>query len=318
MANYDCGSCEDLRTSAPHFVANGFTSYECNSLKNNTGLNPSSGHDDCTDLNDMADCLVGNMEQELPAYDTCDWKPFMKKFIPNVWSTLKGIICAICGLWGQFDEIWCWLDHLSKPQKNDTLYPDDPKVKFRKVDGVTLRYDPDHPRPNDAPLQIKVIGSTARITGSITCKGNMPSSYTNGQNVDWLDIKRGGTNITNTYGKHSNDGNFPSGGALLYEYEVKACDWGFKTLYNAPLMPGEAGLYIARILTYKDGDEYPYDCGWDANGNGQIYHPSSSKFDTLIQIRMETVNTWGITEDYGNITPNGVAMVYPCTESWDC
>lgn len=71
----------------------------CTSLKNNTGLVPSSGHDDCEDLNDLNDCLVGNMTREVDSYQSCDWKKFAKAFIPNLWTTLKAMICAICGLW---------------------------------------------------------------------------------------------------------------------------------------------------------------------------------------------------------------------------
>lgn len=99
MANISCSACEDLRQADANLVINGFSDTECASLKNNTGLSPSSGNDDCTDLNNLNDCLVGNMENEVDSYNNCDWKEFAKKFIPNVWTTLKGIICAICGLW---------------------------------------------------------------------------------------------------------------------------------------------------------------------------------------------------------------------------
>lgn len=109
MANVNCGACEDLRQTDPNLIVNGFTETECASLQNDTGLVPSSGHDDCTDLNNLNDCLVGNMENEVEAYDVCDWKSFMKKFIPNVWTTLKAIICAICGLW---TRVTCLYDSL--------------------------------------------------------------------------------------------------------------------------------------------------------------------------------------------------------------
>lgn len=112
MANYNCEACEDIRTTAPNVVVNGLGETECTSLKNNTGLSPSSGHDDCTDLNNLNDCLVGNMAQEVDAYEICDWKPFMKKFIPNVWTTLKGIICAICGIWTNITALKSSVDNM--------------------------------------------------------------------------------------------------------------------------------------------------------------------------------------------------------------
>lgn len=95
----NCSACDDLKETSPNFAVNGFTNSMCTSLKNNTGLVPSSGHDDCEDLNDLNDCLVGNMTREVDSYQSCDWKKFAKAFIPNLWTTLKAMICAICGLW---------------------------------------------------------------------------------------------------------------------------------------------------------------------------------------------------------------------------
>lgn len=329
----NCAACDDLRQTSPEFVVNGLTEDMCESLQNNTGLNPTldlqNQHNDCEDLNDLNDCLIGNMEKEVSAYQICDWKTFMKNFIPNLWTMLKAMICSICGM-------WCWINHLSNPQEHSALYPDNPKVRFRSVRGVRLRYDPQDPKPNDAPLRIVCIGSTARVTGSLEFYsegGNdykMPASYTgNGEKIYWTEFFQGewdshgnyvkGPSVTNQYGRNSNDGNCPTGGFLLYEYEVRSCDWGFEKLYDAPLMPSHAGDFVARIATYTDGEEYPYDCGWDENTRGQIYHPSdTNKYDTLIQVRLHYMNNWGIAHENGHITPNGVAMIKPCTSSWQC
>lgn len=97
MAN--CKACDDLRTNAPSVLVNGIDDTACLSLKNDTGLNPSTSTDDCADLEDLNDCLVGNTVEEIDAYDVCDWKEFMKKFVPNAYTVFAGIICAICGLW---------------------------------------------------------------------------------------------------------------------------------------------------------------------------------------------------------------------------
>lgn len=98
-AELNCSACEDIRESAPNFTVNGLGDDECTSLQNNTGLNPTSGHDDCTDLNNLNDCLIGNMAIEVNSYNNCDWKQFAKDFISNLWTTLKAMICSICGLW---------------------------------------------------------------------------------------------------------------------------------------------------------------------------------------------------------------------------
>lgn len=101
MAQVNCEACNDLRENAPGLLVNGLDDEMCTSLTNDTGLNPTDERNDCDDLHDMNDCLVGNMAAEVDAYEVCDWKPFMKKFIPNLWTTLKGIICSICGAWEQ-------------------------------------------------------------------------------------------------------------------------------------------------------------------------------------------------------------------------
>ena len=121
--NYNCESCAELREDVPSLICNGLDEDMCTSLQNDTGLNPSSSNTDCEDLNNLNDCLIGNQEQEVELYSTCDWKDFMKQFIPNLWTTLKAIICAICGLWTHVHAIeattgdMCGLvDQLISPQ----------------------------------------------------------------------------------------------------------------------------------------------------------------------------------------------------------
>ena len=96
MANYNCSSCEELRQKDPNLLINGFSDDNCENLSKGNGL--TGDGDTCEDLDLMNDCFVGNMEREVKSYEACDWKPFMRKFIPNLWTTLKAMICAICGL----------------------------------------------------------------------------------------------------------------------------------------------------------------------------------------------------------------------------
>lgn len=121
MANVYCESCEDLRSNVPELIANGFTNEMCSSLANDTGLKQSVGHDDCTDLHNLNDCLVGNMETEIEPYDVCDWKEFMKNLIPNIWTTSKAMICAICGLWTNVHNLWATVRSFCISKSGDTL-----------------------------------------------------------------------------------------------------------------------------------------------------------------------------------------------------
>lgn len=106
MANISCTSCEDLRQRAPSLIVNGLDDTMVTNLKNDLGLVASDSVNDCTALNDMNDCLVGNEAEEVELYEVCDWKKFMKQFIPNLWTTLKAMIAAICGLWTNIHELW--------------------------------------------------------------------------------------------------------------------------------------------------------------------------------------------------------------------
>jgi len=101
MSQINCDACSDLKTYAPNFAENGVTDTECTSLAADTGLNPnlSPKHKDADDLHDVNDCLVGRQIQDLEKYDVCDWQDYMKGFIPNLYETIKSIICALGGIW---------------------------------------------------------------------------------------------------------------------------------------------------------------------------------------------------------------------------
>lgn len=104
--NIDCEACQDLREIDPSLEIHGWSDSECNSFKNDTGLVASKGHTDCEDLSTMNDCLVGNMDAELEKYEVCDWKKYMHKLVPNLWTMGEGFKCAICGLWTNVHNLW--------------------------------------------------------------------------------------------------------------------------------------------------------------------------------------------------------------------
>lgn len=98
----ECTICDELIETAPDLATYGeITDTMCNSLKNDTGLNPSltTLHTDCEDYDTMNDCLVGRPDADLEKYESCEWRKFMHKWIPNVHTMFKGIICGICGIW---------------------------------------------------------------------------------------------------------------------------------------------------------------------------------------------------------------------------
>lgn len=155
----DCGSCEDLRKNASTLVANNdVTDTACTSLMNNTGFDPSTSTKDCDDLHDANDCLVGNMEDEIEAYDVCDWKDYMKKFVPNVWVTLKAMICAICGLWSKVELHDCQINALFGGIDitfNENMFTPGTGISFARTDAKSV------------DLSCIIKGNLARFHGSI-------------------------------------------------------------------------------------------------------------------------------------------------------
>lgn len=171
MIDYSCSACEELRQDAPSFVVNGLSDTECASLGNNTGLNPSSGNNDCTDLNNMNDCLIKNMENEINSYNVCSWKDYMKALVNNMWTMYKGIICAICGLWtavaaiptdiaDTLAKIQCYIDYILDGKDASALLTES---NFEAGTGVAFTRSGD----SIAKPGLRINGSTYTVTGSI-------------------------------------------------------------------------------------------------------------------------------------------------------
>lgn len=120
MANIktNCVACDDLKEYAPDFIQNGVTDEICASLQNDTGFNPNDDRNDCIDLMDANDCLIGNMVNEVDDYEVCDWQPFMFKFLGNLYNFLKSLICAICGIWTNIHNLWIKVNELEEKIDN--------------------------------------------------------------------------------------------------------------------------------------------------------------------------------------------------------
>lgn len=259
MANINCEACADLRETSPELVVNGFTDEMCVSLGNDTGLSPSSGNDDCTDLNNMNDCLVGNLDAEVEAYDVCEWKPFMHKFIPNVWTTLKGIICAICGLWTNVKTLICQVNLLMNGASfkigetaSDGSYVVAGKgVSFYQADGGQDRVD-------NVSVEY-VAGGLLRITGSCIFHD---SDFTDAEacpNLD-TDVERTTTSrLGNTVWSSSNHpgATVGTGGELVYEVRIKKSQYPqLGRVFGGFGLEGQGGSFHAHANVF-DGDSIP-------------------------------------------------------------
>lgn len=323
MATIDCSACSDLQDLSPSFVANGVTTSICTSLKNDTGLNPNLAvlHTDCEDLDTVNDCLVGRMAEDIEKYDVCDWKKYMRNFVPNVWQTIKAGICSLCGIWENIHTIWCWLENLTRQGKSYTIhaYEDDDPTKsalngFRIADGITVRTG-----SNTASMRIHVMGHHIRFQGSLKFEGNMPSSYTNGDTVPWSYLEHGCANLTNQAGENWGKDGICETHPFIYEYQLKSCEYGFSDIWGKrmDLLPSGAGDFCMHTFIYRSGDLVPPD--YSDTEVGDAYYPGYYTYNPddddmmLIQVRLQRTRV-----PLKAVSPRGTGVCIACPDSWSC
>ena len=305
--NYDCESCETLRQDAPSLICNGLDDDMCTSLSNDTGLVPSSGNNDCEDLNNLNDCLIGNMEAETELYSTCDWKDFMKQFIPNLWTVLKAIICAICGIWTNIHNLWdkineilnnldklqCILDYLSGSQNvstrlNESAFVAGTGVSFNRTDDNIVK-------PN-----LIISGSTYTLSASIAV--NLNESH-------WGNL--GVSNSGSTVSNHTI--NTPDGNYTLCLIKIpKSVIPSVSSLISTEgqfVNAGTAHLFVQVI----DGDSTSntYAGQW-GNASGRV---TAEAGYLVIRVAVSSLVTWGIEsgDSSANVTfrATGLAITNP-------
>lgn len=100
-----CESCAKLKEQNPEFTQNGISASHCNSLKNDTGLKPSLGHDNCEDLGDIIDCMLGSVVQQLEGSNPCTWRKFATQLMANLHNIMEANLCSECGQWISIHEL---------------------------------------------------------------------------------------------------------------------------------------------------------------------------------------------------------------------
>lgn len=257
MANLNCEACEEIRTIDPNFVVNGLGDEECASLQNDTGLVPSSGNDDYHDLNLLNDCLVGNMETEIQSYDVCDWKRFMKRFIPNVWTTTKAIICAIKGMWEYIHKHECEINTLyngktftvgEQPTAGGSYVAAGKGVTFLKSDGTQQQ-------TADANLTY-IAGGLVR--GSVTLRW-YTSDFADAHPC--VNFDNGTAERTSTSRKGNSAWNSTGaihGGELLVEFRINKSEYPMIEQFYAGFgQETGGGSYHVRTVIFDEGS-YAY------------------------------------------------------------
>ena len=72
-----CSACDSLKATSSNFIQKGVTDAICANLKANQGFE-NKGHNNCTDMHYMNDCLLGGLLEKIDTYDVCDVKESIK------------------------------------------------------------------------------------------------------------------------------------------------------------------------------------------------------------------------------------------------
>ena len=232
--NIQCDSCENLRENNPDFILNGMNEKSCNNLSNNKGL--SGKGDNCEDVHDMNDCLVGMMDKEVNAHEACDWKKFMHKFIPNLWSVLEAVICWLCGLQCQTDYLF---NGASFNFGEGTTGKDSELRPGTGVDFSIRNAGEEH--THDVTITY-VAGGLGRLTGSLRCFSQ-----------DFKDADGKTKDGNSVWALNST---LPKGGERLLELRIKKSEYPqIKTVFQGwgfPVVGHE--LFYEVITNAFDGD----------------------------------------------------------------
>lgn len=253
-AKRNCEACSELQEKAPDFVLNGVTEAVEESIKNDTGFNPSSGNNDCTDLNNANDCLVGNMEDEVDAYDVCNWKPFMVDFIHNLWTVLKAMIAAICGLWTLSEKNECEIQSLYNGA-TFTFSEDSQDVESKLVPGKGVDFSlrsSSSSHSTDVTLRY-IAGGLLMMFGSL--KTFTASFY------DANGTQRSGNSVWDF--SSSSNKVMVNGGELLYEIRIKKSEFPqIKTIFNGKMTETNGVRYACRFNVFNSGTYAYGQHGW--------------------------------------------------------
>lgn len=241
-----CKACDDLKYNAPHFTAEGLTDKECESLMNNTGLNPKANHDDCEDLHNMNDCLIAGIQEDIESYDDCDWKLWANDMMTNLYNVLKGIICAICGIWDEIARLWnalnrlkCLIEAIQKPRSivvTEEYAIPGPDVSWHRIDD---KYSP--PTIEGNAYCIRAFGSV-----------HLGNSWLNGL----------------PYNHNGQPHYISNNGRLVWRWKLNKDDWHIKNMWSAPAYTMNVGTEThAEFRVYWAGEQtLGYMSATDPNG----------------------------------------------------
>lgn len=295
-AKKNCSACSELQESSPEFVLNGVTDNVYNALINDDGFNTASDNNDCTDLNYANDCLVGNMEDEVDAYEVCDWKDFIPDFIHNLWTVNKAVIAAICGLWTKVHRHECEISTLLNgfsfnvgEDESDGSYV----VAGKGVSFLTRSSGDAH--SSDVRI-VYIGGALCRMAGGLMFS---KVSFDEPGNTKAWNFDNGDS-IRHSYNRQGNSvwadtGDTAAGNELIYEIRIKKSQYPqVKQLIGFFGQESNAAGFHCMVHVFNEGD-WAYGQHGSCNSNtgaGENGHDAGHKVPTgwiYVQLRMSYI-----------------------------
>lgn len=347
MANVNCEACTEIRELDPNLVANGWSNTECTSFKNDTGLDPSNGHNDCTDLELMNDCLIGNLDVEVDKYEVCDWKEFMHKFLPNLWTMLSAIKCALCGIWTNIHNLWAEIQRIWNKineilaeiqriwNKITEILNDLTQIwnNIRNINALVSKlqcYTNFLLNSHDVSALIDASNFVAGTGVSFNRQDDLailPSLIINGSTYTVSGSIR--VSLNNSHWKNlglDNDGdsvsnhkiNTPSGNYTLCVVKIPKSQFPWlKTMSSCVGQFVNAGSAQLFIQVRDEGDTYPGQ--WGNSESSDVTVPSGQ---IHVRVALSSLTTWGIeynaSDDYADVTFRATGLAYTNPQGIQC
>ena len=307
MSAKSCSACNDLREYAPEFVTNGVTDNVAENLRNDSGLSGADGHVDCEDLLDVNDCLVGNMLDELDAYDVCEWKDFMAAFIGNMYETIKAMVYSQCGQWCSINGLYNGATfHIGEDTSGDAYAVAGKGVSFLiPLDSGGGDHIVDLTMDYVAGGLVVMNGSYRFYNENFTDSGAC-CNFDNGS-TEQVSQNRLGNSF---WGTTSSTGTFPGGGELICEYRIKRSAYPqIRTFFQGFGQETGGGDYKVRAVYFSAGYYAWGQHGWCNNNTGA---PSESGYSSghlvpsgwmYIQLRMSSADKFPVAAGGQQYTP---------------
>ena len=306
-AKKSCEACSELQENSAEFVLNGVTENVHNALMNNDGFNTASDNDDCADLNNANDCLIGNMEDEVDAYEVCDWKEFMPDFIHNVWTVIKAVISAICGLWKRVSRHECELNLVINGTTFNVGEDETDGSYVVAGKGVSfLERSSSDTHSTDVRI-VYIGGALCYIAGGLVFH---QAHFTEPDNIKVWNFDEGGS-IRHSYnrdgngywvttGSNSHAGDTVSGNELVYEIRIKKSQYPqIKQLIGLFGQDSNVGGFHVRVQVFNEGAwAYGQHGSCNSNGGGEDGHDAGHKVPAgwiYVQMRMSYI--WDLVHD---------------------